>query len=65
MAAMATSLVTNRKNRTINTYTEDNGSQVSNYLGKKELQIWDGGQLEELALDWNWRYQCELIFNTV
>lgn len=37
MAAMATSLVTNRKNRTINTYTEDNGSQVSNYLGKKRV----------------------------
>lgn len=35
MAAMATSLVTNRKNRTINTYIEDNGSQVSNYLGKR------------------------------
>lgn len=46
MAAMATSLVTNRKNRTIK-YTEDNGSQVSNCLGKKELQIWDSGQLEE------------------
>ena len=28
-------------------YTEDNVSQVSNCLGKKELQIWDSGQLEE------------------